>query len=222
MVRRLHVRKISVCPDRVQLLFLPESDMGCSARFHLGTLVIIIFINELPSIIKKQTVTANTNVPTEVSEEPSIVVFADDNTPTASHTDLRKLFNDMQEHCSTVSNWFLKNKMVCSGDKTKLLVLGTRSNRYHKIEKQNYVPQLEICGKTILESECEKLLGILVNNAITQKNHLYGYQEHPGLLPTHSKRVGFLDKMRKYMTDSKFKQITAGLFLSKLNYGISL
>ena len=135
----------------------------------MAPLLFIIFINELPSIIKNQTVTANTNVPTEVSEEPSIVVFADDNTPTASHTDLRKLLNDMQKHCSTVSNWFLKNKMVCSGDKTKLLVLGTRSNRYHKIEKQNSVQQLEIYGKTILESECEKLLGILVNNAITQK-----------------------------------------------------
>ena len=61
-----------------------------------------------------------------------------------------------------------------------------------------------------------------MNNTITWKNHLYGYQEHPGLLPTLSKPVGILAKLKKYMKDAKFKKISSGLFLSKLNYRISV
>ena len=92
----------------------------------------------------------------------------------------------------------------------------------HKIENNHFIPKLEICGKTILESECEKLLGLLVNNTITWKNHLHGHEENPGLITTLSKRVRVLSKLRKYMSKSKFKQISAGLFLSKLSYGISV
>ena len=101
----------------------------------LGPLLFILFINELPFILKKRT----PNTPLETSEESSIVVFADDNTPTSSHEQLETLLEIMQENCNVVTSWFSKNKMVCSGDKTKLLVLGTRANRYHKIEKKKKI-----------------------------------------------------------------------------------
>ena len=120
----------------------------------LGPLLFILFINELPFILKKRT----PNTPLETSEESSIVVFADDNTPTSSHEQLETLLETMQENCNVVTNWFSKNKMVCSGDKTKLLVLGTRANRYHKIEKKEIVPQLNICGKIIKEIKVKNSL----------------------------------------------------------------
>ena len=184
----------------------------------LGPLLFILFINELPFILKKRT----PNTPLETSEESSIVVFADDNTPTSSHEQLETLLETMQENCNVVTSWFSKNKMVCGGDKTKLLVLGTRENRYHKIEKKEIVPQLNICGKIIKESKSEKLLGILINNTLTWKTQLYGDSDNPGLLPTLSKRVGVLTKLRKHMSNSKFKQVSAGLFQSKLTYGITV
>ena len=188
----------------------------------LGPLLFIIFINELPFILKKRTPTSPGHDQQEVSDGSSIVVFADDNTPTSSHEDLPALMNKMQDNCNVITNWFSKNKMVCSGDKTKLLILGTRANRYHKIEKHSLVPRLEVCGKTISESNSEKLLGVMINNTITWKTHLYGDLENKGLLPTLSKRVGILTKLRKHMNSSKFKQVSAGLFLSKLSYGITV
>ena len=157
----------------------------------MGPLLFILFINELPFILKKRT----PNTPLETSVESSIVVFADDNTPTSRHEQLETLLETMQENCNVVTNWFSKNKMVCSRDKTKLLVLGTRANRYHKIEKKEIVPQLNICGKIIKESKSEKLLGILINNTLTWKTQLYGDSDNPGLLPTLSKRVGVLTKL---------------------------
>ena len=183
----------------------------------LGPLLFIIFINELPNILNKTSEEGHA-----APENDSIIVFADDNTPTSSHESLDILMDRMQSNCNEVTSWFSKNKMVCSGDKTKLLVLGTRANRYHKIDKHNIVPQLQICGKTITESNSEKLLGILINNTMTWKTQLYGNEEHTGLLPTLSKRVGVLTKLRKHMSTAKFKQVSAGLFLSKLSYGITV
>ena len=158
----------------------------------------------------------------EAPENASIIVFADDNTPTSSHELLETLMERMQSNCNEVTSWFSKNKMVCSGDKTKLLIVCTKANRYHNIDKHIFVPQLQICGKTITESKSEKLLGILINNTITWKTHLYGNEENVGLLRTLSKKVGVLTKLRKYMSITKFKQLSAGLFLSKLSYGITV
>ena len=62
----------------------------------------------------------------------------------------------------------------------------------------------------------------MINNTLTWKSQLYGDTENPGLLPTLSKRVGVLTRLRKHTSHSKFKQISAGLFLSKLTYGITV
>ena len=36
-------------------------------------------------------------------------------------------------------DWFIQNDMVVSGDKTNLLILGTRVNRKLKVEDNNYL-----------------------------------------------------------------------------------
>ena len=49
--------------------------------------------------------------------------------------------------------------MVCSGEKTKLLVSGTRARRQLQIHT---TPKVEVCGDSIEESRSEKLLGVIV------------------------------------------------------------
>ena len=112
--------------------------------------------------------------------------------------------------------------MVTSADKTKLLVIGTRRNRINKLESNNIKLKVNINEEEKTETSSEKLLGIIVNNSLTWKNHLFGNEEEPGLVKNLSKRIGILTKLRKYLTDKKFKQIVDGIFISKLIYGITV
>ena len=185
----------------------------------LGPLLFLIFINELPDIVKNSDEHDDENRDTE---EASIIVFADDNTPTVSHKDPAALINQMQMEGDKVTFWFSKNDISCSGEKTKLLVLGTRENRKNKIEATDFCPEVTINGDVIEESTSEKLLGVVINNTLTWKNHLYGDEENEGLIPSLSKRVGILRKLRKYIPAHRFKLITSGLFTSKVCYCLNL
>ena len=83
---------------------------------------------------------------------------------------------------------------------TKLLILGTKANRVSKIES------IEI----IEESSSEML---------TWKHHLYGDEENDGRIPILGKIIGVLKRLRKFIPDFRFKQITSGqqaMLLSQL------
>ena len=108
--------------------------------------------------------------------------------------------------------------MITSGDKTKLLIIGTKANRYRKLEEINFNMDISVCDETVSESISEKLLGLIVNNTLTWKDHLFGNEENSGLIKELSKRIGILKKLRKYIPDKKFKQIVSGIFTSKLIY----
>ena len=183
----------------------------------LGPLLFLIFINELPDIVKHSD--EHHDAP---EEESSIVVFADDNSPTTSHQDPAILQDKIQNEGTLVTDWFSKNDISCSGEKTKLLFLGTRARRKTWIIDQNFSPVVNICGKNVNESTSEKLLGIVVNNTLTWKHQLYGDEENQGLVPALSKRIGMLKKLRKYVPDNKFKNLTSSLFTSKLSYCLNV
>ena len=43
--------------------------------------------------------------------------------------------------------------------------------------------KITVDEKEIVETDSEKLLGVVINNELTWKNHLYGDEEHDGLIP---------------------------------------
>ena len=77
---------------------------------------------------------------------------------------------------------------------------------------------INVDGKDIVETDSEKVLGIVINNQLSWKNHLYGDENHEGLVTQLSKRLGILKKLSKKMSKEKLKLFTAGIFYSKLNY----
>ena len=180
----------------------------------LGPLLFIIYINELPEVVKKST--DPEEEPTE--EYPSIVVYADDNSPTTSHADADTLLENIENDGRKVTGWFDRNDMFCSGEKTKLMITGTRSKRLFRIVNAGLVPKVTVCEDEVHESQSEKLLGVIANNTLTWKNHLYGNEEEDGLIKNLSRRVNMLSRLRKFLPDHKFKSVVAGLFTSKLSY----
>ena len=159
-------------------------------------------------------------------EDTEIVVYADDNTPITSHRNPDILESNIQEMANRATSWITDNKLSCSGEKTKLLVMGTAENRNYKLNASNKVLSVTVCGDQVEEVEAEKLLGVVVNNTCTWKNHIHGYndgkKEKPGLVKELSKRVGILTKLRKYLRPTQFNSVMNGIFNSKLIYGISV
>jgi hypothetical protein len=121
-----------------------------------------------------------------------------------------------------VTKWFNKNDMICSSDKTKLLIVGTRSNRLSKLSNQNLSLKVHVCGETKQETTSEKLLGVIVNNNATFQHHLYGDDDNPGLLKQLSTRISMLRRLKKCMSPARLKMLMDGMFLSKLMYGMTV
>ena len=112
--------------------------------------------------------------------------------------------------------------MVISGDKTKLLIFGTYSNRNSKLVSKGIHINIEIGEDVVTESNSEKLLGIIMNNNLSWKSHLEGDTDNIGLLKQLSKRIGILKKIRTYMPTKKFVIAVNSIFISKLIYGITV
>ena len=110
------------------------------------------------------------------------MIYADDNTPITAHKDPVFLQRVLQEDANLITKWFDKNEMIVSSEKTKLLIIGTAAARRNKLENLDLGLDVNICGETKSESSLEKLLGFVVNNTFTFRNHLYGENENQGLL----------------------------------------
>ena len=104
----------------------------------LGPLLFLLFINKLPNVVKEpldhnedRDNDAHSN---EVSDY-DVVVYADDNSPIAADPQPLALQVKTQHLADVVTKWFSKNDMICSSEKTKLLIAGTNANRLSKLLK---------------------------------------------------------------------------------------
>ena len=137
-------------------------------------------INELPDIVKE---TTEGNADAENNDKDAeIIVYADDNTPTTADKDPLVLQTKVQNEANLVTNWFSRNNMICSSDKTKLLIVGTNANRTDKLSKRDLSLKVNVCGEEKKESTSEKLLGVVVNNTATFKHNFHGDEENVGLM----------------------------------------
>ena len=177
----------------------------------LGPLLFIIFMNDFP----------------ENSAIGEAVLYADDSTEIIVEEDPNVLESKLQIQASSSTQWIRDNNMLCSGEKTKLRIVCNRVTRKSKITSINKQFEIEVCGKVIKETNDEKLLGIIMSSNMSWNTHLYGNKETgkdriQGVIPQLSKRVGMIAQLSKVMMKHQLKNIIAGLFTSKLLYGIQL
>ena len=84
------------------------------------------------------------------------------------------------------------------------------------------VIEINVDGHEVRESKTERLLGVIVNNVMTWEHHLYGDDDHKGLIDKLSARAKMIWKLSKIMPKERLKVITEGIFFSILNYCIEI
>ena len=68
-----------------------------------------------------------------------------------------------------------------------------------------------------MESDSERLLGVLVNKEGNWRSHLHGDGgKNKGLIKELSMRIGMLKQLRRNLSINKFKILVSRLFTSKL------
>ena len=171
----------------------------------LGGLLFIIFSNDFP----------------DSCQEGESVIYVDDDTDVATDADPVALQNKIQRESERSSNWLKDNRMCVAGEKSKLLLIGTKELKRNRVTD---TMEILVDNKTVTETPSEKLLGLIINSNMTWKDHLHGEewrqdgQNAPGLIPQLAQRVGILRKIAKYMSRKRLKTFASGIFYSKLNY----
>ena len=121
----------------------------------------------------------------------------------------------LQREVDTSLNWLKDNRLWVAGDKSKILIVSTKQLRRARLRNKLAIV---VDQDIIEETTSEKLLGVVVNNTLTWKEHLYGDNENEGLITQLKKRVGTLKRLAKYMNKSRLSMLSEGIFYSKLVY----
>ena len=125
------------------------------------------------------------------------------------------LRNLIESEANNSANWLKDNRMCVAADKSKLLMIGTNklkcSTRFDNFS-------ISIGQQEITSSNCEKLLGVMIDYDLTWRSHLHGEGENEGLIVQLSKRLGIMKQLKKYMSKDKLKLFANGIFYSKLIY----
>ena len=98
-------------------------------------------------------------------------MYVDDDSDVVHNKDPEALRNLIETEASNSASWLKDNRLCVAADKSKLLILGT--NQF-KLSKELSELTIEVDEEIIVETPSEKT-GVVLNNDLTWKTHLYGY-----------------------------------------------
>ena len=154
-----------------------------------------------------------------VSPAAESVLFVDDDSDHVQANNEQNLQYILQSEVNNSVNWLHDNRLCTAPDKSKILVPGT--SRLKQTRLKNEI-KINIDGNLVTECQSEKVLGVILNNEMSFKHHLYGDVENEGLIPQLSKRVGIIYKLSKQVSSDKLRCFIDGIFYSKINYCLSV
>ena len=181
------------------------SDFAIPQGSVLGCLIHVINCNDLPACHNENYCES--------------VVYIDDDSDIVSATDSNSLRERIQAEASKSAEWIVDNKLCVSGEKSKLLIVGSRALKKSRINEKI---SIIIDGKEVEETCNEKLLGVVINNELGWKPHIYGDENNLGLIQKLAQRVGIIRKLANKMSRQRLRILAEGFFYSTIKYCIQV
>ena len=119
----------------------------------------------------------NSNDFTTCHQEGDNVIYVDDDSDTVSGRNPEELRNSIEREAGNFAQWLKDNRLCVAGNKSKFIMIGTNHLRMSKINKEF---KIVVDNQDVPKTSSEKLLGVVINNTLTWKNHLYGDDENEG------------------------------------------
>ena len=180
----------------------------------LGPLLYILFTNEIPDLVHDHPVSFMSPLP-HCAGCGSTVCYVDDSTYSHGENDPIVLSQKLTQQYDKISNYMAANKLVINGDKTHLVVMGTKKTAARRQEVS-----VEADGHTIQPSQSEKLLGGIISEEMKWKEHLLGSDQ--SLVRQLTSRINGLLKVSSRAPFHTRLMVANGVFMSKLCYLIQL
>ena len=180
----------------------------------MGPLLYIIFTNDIPDIVHHHPVDYLAPTP-HCHDCGSIVCYVDDSTYSHGESDPRALSTVLSDQYRKISDYMAANKLVINGDKTHLVVIGTK-----KTAAGRQQVSINADGHEIVPSRSEKLLGGIISDDLKWKEHLLGSNQ--SLVSQLTGRINGLLKVASSAPVKTRLMVANGIFMSKLVYLIQL
>ena len=126
--------------------------------------------------------------------------YADDNTPYNSGQNIDNVIRTLENDSVRLLKWFSNNQMKANKDKCHLLL------------RNKEKVTIKIGETEIKSSNCEKLLGIKIDNNLTFNEHL----NH--IIDKASHKTNALSRVAPYMNESKKRILMNSFFWSQFSY----
>jgi hypothetical protein len=107
----------------------------------------------------------------------------------------------------------VSNGLVATESKTVFMIINSKKCREEQLRK------IMICNSEVTESTSSKLLGMLIDNYLKCKGHIYG---KGGVLSSLNQRLFTIRRLSNHIHLNKLKEIADSIWVSKLRYGLQL
>lgn len=118
----------------------------------------------------------------------------------------------MEVCVADVKDWMTCNKLKLNGDKTELLVAGTK----HFLSKLSQAPVLIIDNASVSPASCVKDLGVFIDPTLTMHDHI------TSVCKAANYELRKIASVRKFLTFVAAAQLVSSLILSRIDYCNSL